>query len=87
MTYKPNQTEYGEWVDSARDLSKVIIQDADLTGDFKDVEKEAMRDLMEKVRELDLHLKSDFPTICKCEDRECLGWRMGYDKAEADNNL
>lgn len=87
MAYRPDQTEHEEWIDKAADLSKVIIQDADLTGDFKDVEKEAMRDLMEKVRELDYHLRSDFPDICKCEDNECLGWRMGYNQAKADSGV
>lgn len=84
MTYKPGMTDHEEWVDDARDLIKVIIQDADLTNDFQDVEKEAMRNLMEMVRELNDHLDTPFPTICKCEDNECKGWQLGNDHAFPD---
>lgn len=71
--------QHEEWVEEAIELSKVIIQDADLTGDFKDMEKEAMRNLLEKVRELDRHLNSDLPEACNCEDEECPAWQLGYD--------
>ena len=84
-----NKGDHEEWVEEALGILKPITDGGDITNEFQGVEKETMRNLMENIRELARYLNKGFPDdlTCECEDDRCPAWEMGYDKAEADNDL
>ena len=78
-------TKNGEWVKEAIEILKPVIQGADLTAEYLDVEKEAMRNIMENIRELQEHLDGELPEKeCPCNSKSCPGWQLGYDKCNHD---
>ena len=59
------------------------MQGADSTGKYKDVEKEAMPNILEAVDLMIVHLRG-IPQPCKCDSEECPAWDKGYGAAERE---
>lgn len=72
-----------EWLEEAIEILKPVVQGADITNEYQDVEKEAMRNLMEHIRDLYSHMEEGLlimATVCECNDQNCPTWQYGYDQ-------
>ncbi len=66
------------WRSDAKEILKRITDGSQITNRFQDVEKEAMRDVLERVDEVVAHLDK-LPKPCNCGgDESCPGWQIGY---------
>lgn len=78
-----DRTPLSIWEIDARDILKPIWQGADITGKYKDVEKEAMPNILEAVDLMVVQL-SRIPKPCKCDSEDCPAWDKGYGAAERE---
>lgn len=72
--------EHKQWVDEALKILRPITDGSDLTNKYQDVEKEAMRNILESVDEL-IKFLDTMPKGCECSDETCPGWKLGNDYA------
>lgn len=71
-------TAQQDWVAQVQTTVKGLLDEAELTGDFLDVEKEGIRSTLRTMAYLG-RLCDVMPEACNCAGDECCpGWQVGY---------
>ncbi len=76
-------TALQDWTAQVQGIVKGLLDEAELTGDFLDVEKESIRHIVDTLAQLG-RLCDVMPEPCNCVgDQSCSGWQTGFTAGRA----